>query len=176
MHAIGIPNGNYGPPENLESRVVPRLSSPPKGWIKVAVKAVSVNPVDIKIRGGVYDDTPDFYNVIRKINPYQADFHTMGWDVAGVVTEVHPENNFFEVGDEIFGVGSAMSWGTYAEEAFIDETKAAVKPKSLDWTEAAAMPLTWNTAVSFALGPYRVSVLHPESDPRIWQITRSSQR
>lgn len=144
MHAIGIPNGNYGPPQNLTSGVVPRLGSPPKGWVKIAVKAVSVNPLDVKIRKGVYDDTPNFYKVIRHINPYQAKFHVMGGDVAGVVIETNPDSDyqFFSVGDEIYGVGSAVRWGTYAEEAIIDVTKAAIKPKSLDWAQAAAMPLT----------------------------------
>lgn len=146
MRAIGIPDGKYGPVENLESREVPRLSSPPGRWIKIAVKAVSVNPLDIKIRQGVYDDTPNYYNVIRAINPYLKEFHTMGGDVSGIVTELGPDASLFKVGDEIYGVGSAVRWGTYAEEAIIDETKAAIRPKTLDWTQAAAMPLTYNTA------------------------------
>ncbi|GJD04143.1 NADPH2:quinone reductase [Colletotrichum higginsianum] len=146
MRAIGIPDGKYGPIDNLESRQVPCLGSPPGRWIKVAVKAVSVNPIDIKIRKGTYDDTPNYYNVVRGINPGLNQFHAMGGDVAGVVTELGPDATLLKVGDEIYGVGSAVRWGTYAEEAIIDETKAAIKPKSLDWTQSAAMPLTYNTA------------------------------
>ncbi|KAK2057700.1 quinone oxidoreductase [Colletotrichum caudatum] len=146
MRAIGIPDGKYGPIENLESRQVPRLGTPPGRWIKIAVKAVSVNPLDIKIRQGTYDDTPNYYKVVRSINPYLENFHAMGGDISGIVTELGPDASLFKVGDEIYGVGSAVRWGTYAEEAIIDETKAAIKPKSLDWTQAAAMPLTYNTA------------------------------
>lgn len=146
MRAIGIPDGKYGPPENLECQEVPRLGKPPGRWIKVSVKAISVNPIDIKIRGGTYDDTPNYYDVVRTINPYLSNFHAMGGDVAGIVTELGPEASLFKVGDEIYGVGSAVRWGTYAEEVIIDETKAAIKPKSLDWTQSAAMPLTYNTA------------------------------
>lgn len=125
---------------------MPRLASPPGRWIKIAVRAVSVNPVDIKIRKGTYDDTPNYYNVIHAINPYLKTFHAMGGDVAGVITELGPDARLFKVGDEVYGVGSTVRWGTYAEEAIIDETKAALRPKNLDWTQAAAMPLTWNTA------------------------------
>lgn len=147
MRAIGIPDGNYGPAQNLESRIVPRLGPPPKGWIKVAVKAVSVNPVDVKIRAGTYDDVPDYYQFVRRINPYLEQFHIMGGDVAGLVTEVGPDSRgFFKAGDEIYGHGSTVRWGTYAEEAIIDETKAALRPRTLGWAEAAALPLTWNTA------------------------------
>lgn len=100
--------------------------------LKVRIEAVSVNPVDTKIRSGVAP--PDG-------NP-----KILGWDAAGVVTAVGPEVTLFRPGDEVFYAGSIARPGTNAEYHAVDERIVGTRPKSLSWAEAAALPLTAITA------------------------------
>jgi NADPH2:quinone reductase len=102
------------------------------GDILVEVKAVSVNPVDYKIRSS----TP----------PADGDWKVLGWDAAGIVQEVGPEVTQFAVGDEVYYAGSLIRPGTNAEFHLVDARIVGRKPASLDWAEAAALPLTTLTA------------------------------
>lgn len=70
----------------------------------------------------------------------------MGYDGAGIVTQVGPDVRYYKPGDEIFYLGSIVGQGCYAQQQTVDERHAGRKPKSLDWVQAAAMPLTWATA------------------------------
>ncbi|EGF4762138.1 zinc-binding alcohol dehydrogenase family protein, partial [Citrobacter freundii] len=96
------------------------------------VKAVSVNPVDYKIRSS----TP----------PADGDWKVLGWDAAGIVQEVGPDVTQFAVGDEVYYAGSLIRPGTNAEFHLVDARIVGRKPASLDWAEAAALPLTTLTA------------------------------
>lgn len=100
--------------------------------LKVRIEAISVNPVDTKIRAGVAppDGTPKI----------------LGWDAAGIVAEVGPEVTLFRPGDEVFYAGSIARPGTNAEFHTVDERIVGRKPRSLSWSEAAALPLTAITA------------------------------
>ena len=98
----------------------------------VAVKAVSVNPVDTKVR--------------KRAKPAAGEWKVLGWDAAGVVTAVGPEVTLFRPGDEVFYAGDITRPGTDAEFHLVDERIVGRKPKSLDWSEAAALPLTAITA------------------------------
>ncbi|MDX7648574.1 zinc-binding alcohol dehydrogenase family protein [Aeromonas caviae] len=98
------------------------------GDILVEVKAVSVNPVDYKIRSS----TP----------PADGDWKVLGWDAAGIVQEVGPDVTQFAVGDEVYYAGSLIRPGTNAEFHLVDARIVGRKPASLDWAEAAALPLT----------------------------------
>ncbi|SDP59365.1 zinc-binding alcohol dehydrogenase family protein [Phyllobacterium sp. OV277] len=98
----------------------------------VEVKAVSVNPVDTKIRAGV--------------KPEAGQPKVLGWDAAGIVTAVGPDVQHFKVGDEVFYAGAVDRSGTNVEFHLIDERIAGKKPKSLDFSAAAALPLTSITA------------------------------
>ncbi|HCL5404083.1 TPA: zinc-binding alcohol dehydrogenase family protein, partial [Citrobacter freundii] len=98
----------------------------------VEVKAVSVNPVDYKIRSS----TP----------PADGDWKVLGWDAAGIVQEVGPDVTQFAVGDEVYYAGSLIRPGTNAEFHLVDARIVGRKPASLDWAEAAALPLTTLTA------------------------------
>ena len=100
--------------------------------ILVSVKAVSVNPVDTKVRGpkdGV-EDPP----------------RILGWDASGIVEEVGPEVTLFNVGDEVYYAGDITRSGSNAEFQLVDERIVGTKPKSLNFAEAAALPLTTITA------------------------------
>jgi NADPH2:quinone reductase len=105
----------------------------PKGRdIRVAVKAISVNPVDYKLR-------------VRTAPP-EGEYKILGYDAAGIVDAVGPEVSMFKPGDEVSYAGSLMRQGTNAEFHLVDERIVGKKPKSLSFTEAAALPLTSITA------------------------------
>ena len=98
----------------------------------VAVKAVSVNPVDTKVR--------------RRAAPPAGEFKVLGYDAAGVVEAVGPEVKLFKPGDQVFYAGSNQRSGTNAEFHLVDERIVGRKPASLDFAPAAALPLTAITA------------------------------
>ncbi|MGN8024194.1 zinc-binding alcohol dehydrogenase family protein [Phyllobacterium sp. 22229] len=98
----------------------------------VAVKAISVNPVDTKIRAGA--------------KPEAGQPRVLGWDAAGIVVATGPDVRHFKVGDEVFYAGAVDRPGTNAEYHLVDERIAGWKPKSLDFSAAAALPLTSITA------------------------------
>ncbi len=96
----------------------------------VEVRAVSVNPVDTKVRRG---------------SPTQAP-RVLGWDAAGVVRAVGAQVTLFKPGDEVFYAGSITRPGSNSELHLVDERIVGRKPHSLDFGQAAAMPLTAITA------------------------------
>ena len=132
MKAVGykIP----GPIEGETSLVDINLPEPsPTGCdLLVEVKAVSVNPVDYKVR--------------RSTAPQDSEWMVLGWDAAGIVRAVGPDVTLFQPGDEVFYAGSKTRPGTNAELHLVDERIVGKKPASLDWAEAAALPLTTLTA------------------------------
>lgn len=99
--------------------------------VLVRVEAVSVNPVDIKQRGGL---TPSTSPVI------------LGFDAAGVVEAVGTAVSTLAVGDEVWYAGDISRPGTNAQFHAVDERIVARKPKSLSFKDAAALPLTTITA------------------------------
>jgi zinc-binding alcohol dehydrogenase family protein len=99
----------------------------------VDVKAISVNPVDTKQRKATKPDEGMTYKVL-------------GWDCAGVVLEVGSQTSMFKPGDEVFYAGCIARQGTNAELHAVDERIVAIKPRSLTFAEAAAVPLTSLTA------------------------------
>ena len=100
--------------------------------ILVEVKAVSVNPVDYKVR--------------RRSPPAEGVAKVLGWDASGVVRAVGADVTLFKPGDEVFYAGSIDRPGSNAEYHLVDERIVGAKPRSLDWAAAAAMPLTAITA------------------------------
>lgn len=99
----------------------------------VEVKAVSVNPVDTKVHKGVQKSGLDAPKVL-------------GWDASGIVKSVGSAVKNFKAGDEVWYAGDITRSGSNATEQLIDSRIVSVKPKSLDWAQAAAMPLTTLTA------------------------------
>jgi len=101
----------------------------PKGHdIRVAVKAISVNPVDTKVR--------------KRAAPPAGETKILGYDAAGVVDAVGSDVTLFAPGDEVYYAGSIQRQGTNAEYHLVDERIVGRKPKSLSFTQAAALPLT----------------------------------
>ena len=100
----------------------------------VQIQAISVNPVDTKIRQNAAKeeelDTPKI----------------IGWDAVGIVEEVGEEVSHFKAGDPVYYAGDLTRSGSNAEYQLIDERIVGHKPKSLSLAQAAAMPLTTLTA------------------------------
>lgn len=144
MHAIGV--AEYGPIERLESRQIPDPPKPTGRQLLVQVKGISVNPIDIKVRNGTYDDAPDFYERVKPATLDAQGLHVMGYDGAGIVTHVGPDARYYKPGDEVSFLGTITGQGCYAEQHVVDERHVGRKPRALDWAQAAAMPLTWATA------------------------------
>jgi NADPH2:quinone reductase len=97
----------------------------------VKVEAVSVNPVDTKVRRG--GDPADGARVL-------------GWDAAGTVEATGPGATLFKRGDAVFYAGSLVRPGANAQFHLVDERITGRKPSSLSFAEAAALPLTAITA------------------------------
>lgn len=124
-------------PESLVDVELPRPEVGPRDLL-VEVRAVSVNPVDTKVRSGAIpddraDERPDGVRVL-------------GYDAAGVVVEVGSEVELFAVGDEVYYAGHLMRQGSDAELHAVDERLVGRKPSTLGFAEAAALPLTAITA------------------------------
>jgi len=98
----------------------------------VRIEAIGVNPVDTKVRApkDKVEETP----------------RVLGWDAAGIVESVGPDVTLFKAGDPVFYAGSITRPGTNSEFHLVDERIVGTKPKSLDFTHAAALPLTTITA------------------------------
>ncbi|KAE8381968.1 chaperonin 10-like protein [Aspergillus bertholletiae] len=138
MNAVGVEQ--YGPVENLICRKIPKPDKPQGNQLLIKVEAAAVNPIDTKVRNGTYDDAPDYYTFVPR------PFHIMGYDGAGTVEDVGPECTKFKPGDQVFYVSSPTKQGAYCEYQVVSEATVGHKPKSLDFVEAAAMPLTYGTA------------------------------
>ena len=143
MKAIGL--RKYLPITDKDSLIDIELPKPePQGHdLLVSVQAISVNPVDTKVRApkdGV-EDPP----------------RILGWDAAGVVEAVGPDVTLFAPGDEVFYAGSITRPGTNSEFHLVDERIAGHKPKSLNFAEAAALPLTSITAWEALFDRMRIS-------------------
>jgi zinc-binding alcohol dehydrogenase family protein len=94
----------------------------------VEIKAVSVNPVDTKVR--------------KRVDPKGGAPKILGYDAAGIVAAVGADATLFQPGDHVFYAGSIVRSGTNAEFHLVDERIVGRKPKTLDFAAAAALPLT----------------------------------
>lgn len=132
MKAIGLTR--YLPvdhPEALFDVELPRPS--PQGRdLLVAVRAIGVNPVDVKVRA------PQ--------DKIEASPRVLGWDAAGVVVAVGPQVSGFQVGDAVFYAGDITRPGSNSEYQLVDERIVGHHPGSLSFEQAAALPLTAITA------------------------------
>lgn len=94
----------------------------------VQVRAVSVNPVDTKQKAD------------------EGRLRVLGWDVAGVVEEAGSDCTLFRPGDEVYYAGDITRPGGFSEYHLVDERLVGRKPQSLDFAQAAVLPLTSLTA------------------------------
>ncbi|TWI59088.1 zinc-binding alcohol dehydrogenase family protein [Halalkalibacter nanhaiisediminis] len=132
MKAVGL--YKYLPIENQESLVDLDIErpTPTSRDILVKVKAIAVNPVDTKVR--------------KPKEKVESEPQILGWDVAGIVEEIGPDCTLFQPGDEVFYAGSITRQGGNSEFHLVDERIVGKKPASLDFADAAALPLTSITA------------------------------
>ncbi|WP_298526018.1 zinc-binding alcohol dehydrogenase family protein [uncultured Christiangramia sp.] len=100
----------------------------------VKIKAISVNPVDYKVRQKSAQN--------EELNEPKI----IGWDAAGVVEHIGSNVENFSVGDEVYYAGNIKKPGCYAEYQCIDSAIVTKKPAKLNWMQSAALPLTALTA------------------------------
>lgn len=149
MKAIGFKTSL--PINEQESFIEFETTTPTPGVNELLVKivAVSVNPVDFKIRQtsakNIILDTPKI----------------IGWDAVGVVEATGNKVNLFKVGDHVYYAGDITKPGSNAEYQTIDERIVGKKPSSLSFEEAAVIPLTGLTAWEILFDRIRIS---PEKD------------
>ena len=132
MRAVRI--HQYGGTETLQLEQIdtPAINADD---ILIKVKSAAINPVDWKIREGY----------LQEFIPYQLPV-TLGWDVAGIVSEVGASVTDFKVGDEVFSRPDISRDGSYADYIAVKANEAVLKSPKLDFAQAAALPLAGITA------------------------------
>ncbi|TDV17259.1 zinc-binding alcohol dehydrogenase family protein [Paraburkholderia caballeronis] len=143
MKAVGL--HRYLPIDDPEALLDVEIPQPVAAGrdLLVKVEAVSVNPVDYKVRS----PKPAVETAPR----------VLGWDAAGTVAAVGPDVTLFKVGDPVFYAGSITRPGSNSEYQLVDERIVGRKPQSLDFAHAAALPLTAITAWEALFDRLRVS-------------------
>ncbi|NMR26375.1 zinc-binding alcohol dehydrogenase family protein [Pseudoalteromonas sp. NEC-BIFX-2020_015] len=131
MKAIGYQAAT--PTLNTQSFTVIELPTPTAHDhdLLVEVKAISVNPVDAKIRANVSPD--EGHKVI-------------GWDAVGIVRAVGDKVSLFNIGDRVYYAGDLTRSGSNAEFQLVDERIVGRAPTTLNDAQTAALPLTSITA------------------------------
>jgi zinc-binding alcohol dehydrogenase family protein len=142
MRAVGF---NRPQPINAETSLVDIDLPMPEASghdLLVEIKAVSVNPVDTKVRASAAVE--------------DGQYRVLGYDAAGVVKAVGSEVTLFRPGDEVFYAGAINRQGSNAEFHLVDERIVGRKPASLSFEQAAALPLTAITAYEAMLHRMKV--------------------
>ncbi len=124
----------YGDENQLQMKEVPDPKPGPK-QVVIKLKATSINPIDWKLREGHLKGMMDWEFPI-----------IIGWDAAGVITEVGAEVTEWKIGDEVFARPDTTRFGTYAEYTAIDDHLLAPMPPGISFEEAASVPLAGLTA------------------------------
>jgi len=146
MKAVGLTR--YLPitdPESLGDVDLLR-PEPKEGDLLVRVEAVSVNPVDTKIRRS---KSPEHHEAIPRV---------LGWDAAGVIEATGEDVRLFRPGDEVYYAGSLVRQGCNSEYHLVDERIVAKKPASWSMTQSAALPLTAITAYEALFDRMRIAI------------------
>ena len=124
----------YLPISNPESLVDVSLDKPtPTGHdLLIAIDAISVNPVDTKVR--------------KPKDKIENNYRVLGWDAVGRVVATGSDVTLFKTGDQVYYAGDISRPGSNSEFQLVDERIVGHKPKSLNNAQAAAIPLTAITA------------------------------
>ncbi len=131
MKAIGYQLGSNGKTGGFVE--FEQQTPKPEGHdLLVKIEAISVNPVDYKVRQSITDP----------LSPLRI----LGWDAAGVVESVGEKVSLFKQGERVFYAGDITRSGSYASHQLVDEHIVGRMPESLDFAAAAALPLTSITA------------------------------
>ena len=118
----------------IEEIEIPQITD---NEVLVQVKAISINPVDVKTRAG-----KGLYGRLKELKPL-----IIGWDISGIITQKGNDVLDFEVGYEVFGMVNFPGHGkAYAEYVAVPASHLALKPASISFEEAAAATLAALTA------------------------------
>lgn len=134
MKAVAIKD--FGGVEKLSVLELPIPEAAPNE-VLIEVFYTAVNPVDWKIREGhLKEYLPHEFPLIP------------GWDAAGVVKSIGSDVKNLKPGDEVFAYcrKPTIKWGTYAEYVAFDAENVTLKPKNINFAQAAAIPLVGLTA------------------------------
>jgi NADPH:quinone reductase-like Zn-dependent oxidoreductase len=126
---------HYGPPETLQLAEVEK-PSPRDGEVLIKVHAAAVNTLDLALRG-------PFLARLISGGLFKPKDPRLGADLAGRVEAVGTSVTQFRPGDEVYGADT----GGFAEYACVAEQKVALKPATLSFEEAAAVPVAGLTAL-----------------------------
>lgn len=123
---------------NIDKLIIGEVKKPEITAEQVLIKVVAagVNPVDFHIRNGMLEET----------NAHALPL-VIGWDAAGIVSEVGDQVKDLTIGDEVYVYTPLTEQGTQAEFVAVDANLVAHKPKSLSFIESAAVPLAALTAL-----------------------------
>mgnify|MGYP001826358640 CR=1 FL=1 len=152
MRAIGYSNSL--PPtdaDSLQDIELPDYTASDLGAndLLVQVSAISVNPVDTKVRMGTAPESG---------------YKVLGWDASGTVKAVGADVTLFQPGDDVFYAGTLDRAGTNSELHVVDERIVGRKPVSLSHAHAAALPLTSITAWEMLFGGMGIKEGQGEGD------------
>jgi len=136
---------SFGPPEVISFEDVSKPEPAGGEVVVVQVKAAGVGPWDALIRSG------------RSVLPQPLPL-TLGSDLSGVVHAIGPGVGKFKIGDEVFGVTNERFTGAYAEYAVAKATMIALKPKTLNHSHAASVPVVAVTAWQMVFELARLSL------------------
>ncbi len=124
----------YGEGVNLQMSTLPKPNIT-ENEVLIEVVAAGVNPVDFHVRNGMIKDM---------------EVHTLplvlGWDAAGIVSKIGENVKDLKVGDEVFVFAPIFGQGAYAQYISVDANLVALKPKTLNFVQSAAIPLAAVTA------------------------------
>lgn len=127
---------NFGSIDKIKIKDTP-IPIPSADEVQIEVRAAGVNPVEWKITEGYLKDLlPHVFPII------------LGWDAAGVISQVGSSVKNLKVGDEVYAYcrKPVVQWGTFAEFVCFTAEHVALKPKNLSFAQAAAIPLVALTA------------------------------
>lgn len=123
----------------IEKLIFDEIPNPKPASNEVLIELIytSVNPVDWKIREGY----------LKNRLPHQFPL-ILGWDAAGKIVAIGKDVKNFKIGDEVFAYcrKPTVQWGTYAEYIAVDAESVALKPKNINFAQAASIPLVGLTA------------------------------
>lgn len=103
--------------------------------VLIKIKASSVNPIDIKIRKGFMKDAlPKPFPIV------------LGWEAAGIIGAIGKNVTRLHIGDEVYTMPNFMQGGTYAQYVAVNENEVALKPSTISFEDAAALPMVAGAA------------------------------
>ncbi|MEE1673771.1 zinc-binding alcohol dehydrogenase family protein [Agarivorans aestuarii] len=133
---------------SLQDIELPKPSASGKDLL-IKVEAISVNPVDTKIRANVSAES--------------GQWKVIGWDAVGTVEQIGDQTQLFKVGDKVWYAGDLTRSGSNAEYQLVDERIVSLAPSSIPTANAAALPLTALTAWEMLFDRLQVSKTEPKS-------------